>query len=116
MNAVAMHHASHSPAHSRPYPAWLIAVAVGLIALVARLLYIHYFAVSMPFWDQWDAEGDHLLKPLLSGSLGWAELLHAHNEHRIVPTKLVTLASYLATGQWNTIYEARISAAITRPL
>ncbi|WP_349792426.1 hypothetical protein ABQY74_016960 [Xanthomonas sp. WHRI 7064] len=112
MNGVAMRHASGGLGQGRPYPTWLIAVAVGLIALAARLLYIEHFAVSMPFWDQWDGEGDNLLKPLLSGSLGLAELLHAHNEHRILPTKLVTLASYLATGQWNNVYEARISAAI----
>jgi hypothetical protein len=112
MNGAEMQHPRDRLRQCRPDSAWLIAVAVGLVALVARLLYIERFAVSMPFWDQWDAEGDHLLKPLLSGSLGWAELLHAHNEHRIVPTKLVTLASYLATGQWNNIYEARISAAI----
>ncbi|MCW2002392.1 hypothetical protein FHY30_001085 [Xanthomonas arboricola] len=112
MNGAEMRHASGGLVHGRPYTAGLIALAVGLIALAARLLYIQYFAVSMPFWDQWDAEGDHLLKPLLSGSLGWADLLHAHNEHRILPTKLVTLASYLATGQWNNIYEARISAAV----
>ncbi|WP_284567584.1 hypothetical protein [Xanthomonas graminis] len=112
MNGADTRHASGGLVQSRPYPAWLIAVAVGLIALAARLLYIQYFAVSMPFWDQWDAEGDHLLKPLLSGSLSLADLLHAHNEHRILPTRLVTLASYLATGQWNNIYEARISAAI----
>ncbi len=112
MNGAEIRHASGGLVHGRPHTAGLIALAVGLIALAARLLYIQYFAVSMPFWDQWDAEGDHLLKPLLSGSLGWADLLHAHNEHRILPTKLVTLASYLATGQWNNIYEARISAAV----
>ena len=112
MSGIAMRHASGDLVQSRPYPAWLIAAAVGLIAFAARLLYIQHFAVSMPFWDQWDGEGDNLLKPLLSGSLGLADLLHAHNEHRILPTKLVTLASYLATGQWNNIYEARISAAI----
>ncbi|KWV13803.1 hypothetical protein ATB53_00970 [Xanthomonas translucens] len=112
MNGTDMQHTRASLRQFRPGSAWWIAVAVGLVALAARLLYIEHFAVSMPFWDQWDAEGDHLLKPLLSGSLGWAELLHAHNEHRIVPTKLVTLASYLATGQWNNIYEARISAVI----
>ncbi|WP_369976999.1 hypothetical protein [Xanthomonas bundabergensis] len=112
MNDAAMRHAGDRRGRSQPYPSWLIAVAVGLVALAARLLYIEHFAVSMPFWDQWDGEGDNLLRPLLSGSLGLAELWHAHNEHRILPTKLVTLASYLATGQWNNIYEARISAAI----
>lgn len=91
---------------------WIPSLLVLLTALIARLLYVHFFAVGMPFWDQWDAEGDLLLKPWLNGSYHWLELLAAHNEHRILPTKLMTLGSYIFTGQWNNIYEARASAVV----
>lgn len=89
-----------------------IAVGVALLALLARLLYIQLYAVPMPYWDQWDGEAAFLLKPWIDGSLQWADLIRTHNEHRILPTRLVTLGSYLVTGQWNNMYEARVSALV----
>ncbi|HEL4243798.1 TPA: hypothetical protein UM790_001333 [Stenotrophomonas maltophilia] len=89
-----------------------IAVGVALLALVARLLYIQFYAVPMPYWDQWDGEAAFLLKPWIDGTLQWADLIRTHNEHRILPTRLVTLGSYLVTGQWNNMYEARVSALV----
>jgi hypothetical protein len=90
----------------------LLALGTGALALVARLLYVQFFSTPMPFWDQWDGEWVTALKPWLDGTLHWSTLLTAHNEHRILPTRLVTLASYLATGEWNNVYEARISAVV----
>lgn len=89
-----------------------IAVGVALLALVARLLYIQFYAVPIPYWDQWDGEAAFLLKPWIDGTLQWADLIRTHNEHRILPTRLVTLGSYLVTGQWNNMYEARVSALV----
>lgn len=90
----------------------IIAVGVALLALLARLLYIQFYAVPIPYWDQWDGEAAFLLKPWIDGTLQWADLIRTHNEHRILPTRLVTLGSYLVSGQWNNIYEARVSALV----
>ncbi|WP_313283652.1 hypothetical protein [Stenotrophomonas indicatrix] len=89
-----------------------VAIAVAMLALVVRLFYVQHFAVPMPFWDQWDAEGAFLLKPWIDGTFPWADLIRTHNEHRILPTRLVTLATYLVTGQWNNMYEARVAALV----
>lgn len=95
----------------RPSPL-LLALATGAAALVARLLYVQFFSTPMPFWDQWDGEWVTALKPWLNGTLQWSTLLTAHNEHRILPTRLVTLGAYLVTGEWNNVYEARVSAVV----
>lgn len=89
---------------------WLVCLAIAVLACVARLLYVQHFATAMPFWDQWDAEGAYLLKPWADGNFKMIDLIRAHNEHRVLPSRLVTLASYIATGQWNNIFEARINA------
>ncbi len=97
------------PGRGRPWPpALLVAVAAAII----RLIYVQRFGVAMPFWDQWDAEGLHLLKPWIEGSLRIGDLLAPHNEHRILPTRLVTLGVYALTGTWNNLYEARASALV----
>ncbi|MCC7634070.1 hypothetical protein [Stenotrophomonas rhizophila] len=99
-----------------PAMRWLspltLAMGVGMVALLARLLYIQYFGTPMPFWDQWDGEGASVIKPLVGGTLQFGHLLTPHNEHRIFPTRLVALATYLATGQWNNVYEARVGALV----
>ncbi|WP_251278095.1 hypothetical protein, partial [Enterobacter hormaechei] len=59
-----------------------------------------------------DGEGATALQPWLHGTLQWSTLLEPHNEHRIFPTRLVALLSFFLTGQWNNVYEARISAVV----
>lgn len=97
-------------------PRWaspaMLALYVGAVALLARLLYVQFFSTPMPYWDQWTAEGATALKPWVEGTLQWPMLISAHNEHRILPTRLVTVLSYMATGQWNNLYEARVGAAV----
>ncbi|MCF2490237.1 hypothetical protein [Dyadobacter sp. CY347] len=67
------------------------------------------FAVSLPFWDQWDAEWLGLLKPWIEGKFQFQDLFIAHNEHRILPTRIMTLFIFSLTGSWNNIVEARFN-------
>lgn len=97
---------------SRKWSPLMLALGVGALALLARLLYVQFFATPMPYMDQWDGEWASALKPWLEGTLQWQMLLAPHNEHRILPTRLVTLLSYAATGQWNNVYEARVAAVV----
>jgi hypothetical protein len=99
-------------APSRGLSPLVLAMGVGVLALLVRLLYVQFFSTPMPFWDQWDGEWNTAIRPWLDGTLQWNTLLTPHNEHRILPTRLVALGSYLATGQWNNVYEARISAVV----
>jgi len=106
-----MTHDKDLPGRLRPSPL-SFALATGVLALLARLLYVQCFSTPMPFWDQWDGEWATALRPWLEGTLQWDTLLYPHNEHRILPTRLVALASYLVTGEWNNVYEARITAVL----
>lgn len=96
----------------RPHVPWLVALAVGLCALLVRLWYVQHFAVSVPFWDQWDAEGDRLLKPWVEGTYTLPQLVKMHNEHRILPTRLSTLLLFELTGRWDNLVEARSNALL----
>lgn len=73
------------------------------------MYYVERFAVSLPFWDQWDAEWLGLLKPWIEGKLQFQDLFIAHNEHRILPTRIMTLFTFWLTGSWNNIVEARFN-------
>jgi hypothetical protein len=82
-------------------------VALFLTIVVGRAVFVSLFAESIPFADQWDAEGINLLKPWLEGSLGWADLVAPHNEHRIFFTRLLSLALFEANqGQWDNLVVA----------
>jgi hypothetical protein len=107
-----MSRVSAAPAARNGLSPLAVAAGVAAIALLVRLLYVQFFSTPMPFWDQWDGEGATALQPWLNGTLQWSTLLTPHNEHRILPTRLVALLSYLFTGQWNNVYEARISAVV----
>jgi hypothetical protein len=52
------------------------------------------YAVDVPNWDEWETLVPGVLRSPLS--LTW--LIQQHNEHRIVPTKLLTWSRYLLDG------------------
>jgi len=83
----------------------LIPLAAGILLAVfllgMRWDYIGRFASDLPVWDQWDAEGLHLLAPWKEHRPLWPEIFQAHNEHRVVLTKLVNLALTAANGCWD---------------
>ena len=65
-----------------------LALIASLFALVlgARWALIDRYGMDLPYWDQWDGEGLHLLAPHYEGRLTPAVLFQPHNEHRIVLT------------------------------
>jgi hypothetical protein len=88
-------------------------VCFALIILLSRWYYVEHFAVSLPFWDQWDAEWYGLMKPWIEGKLQFSDLFKAHNEHRILPTRLMTLVVFSLTGTWNNLTEARLNIPLS---
>ncbi|MCE6992159.1 hypothetical protein [Dyadobacter sp. CY323] len=87
----------------------LITLVVILCVAIPRWYYVSTFAISLPFWDQWDAEGDYLLRPYMEGKLRLRELWQPHNEHRIFPTRLLSLLIFEITGEWNNLTEAFVN-------
>src|SRR3954471_9141752 len=75
-------------------------VCAGLY--IAQLACIARYAVNIPFWDEWESinRGAFLLEPSLR------TIFAQHNEHRIVTTKLVTLALYYLDGWDLTTHQA----------
>ena len=79
-----------------------VALLCALAVLVARTLLILTFGSSLPFWDQWGAEGTAIYKALIEGSYDWNHLWTAHNEHRIALTRLWAIALFeLNQQQWD---------------
>jgi len=89
-----------------------IALLVCLFAIVVggRWAVINRFGTDLPQWDQWDAEGLHLLAPWFQHRFTLGELFLPHNEHRVVLTKLLNLALTLANGQWDQRLEETVNA------
>lgn len=82
-------------------PAFLV-LALLVPIIMTRTYFILAYGSSSPFWDQWDAEVDNLLLPLLRGDLGFGHLVQAHNEHRILFTRLISLVLFKANdGQFD---------------
>lgn len=78
-----------------------------LLIVVGRALFVSLFGESLPYWDQWDAEGEFLIKPWLEGTWDVGQLFAPHNEHRIVFTRLLTLGLFEANqGQWDNLVSA----------
>jgi len=78
-------------------PVFLLGILVVPMIAVRAYLVLR-FGSSSPFWDQWDAEFDNLLLPYLRGELGVGHFFAAHNEHRILFTRLISLGLFAANG------------------
>jgi len=88
-------------------------VALFLLIVLGRGLAVAAYAESVPFWDQWDAEGASLLKPWVEGTFRFTDLFGAHNEHRFAYTRLLVLALFVANrGQWDNLVMAHANVSI----
>ncbi len=86
--------------------------AFSLVLFGLKLWLIASYGNVTPYWDQWDAEAAFLYQPLLDGTLRFADLLAAHNEHRIFTTRLLALALLGLNGQWNPMLQMVVNAAL----
>ncbi|HEY5229178.1 MAG TPA: hypothetical protein VIJ19_11595 [Opitutaceae bacterium] len=86
--------------------------ALFAIVLGGRWSVVDKFGTDLPEWDQWDAEGLHSLLPWMQHRLTLTEVVLAHNEHRVIVTKLLNLALTLANGQWDQRLECTVNAAL----
>ncbi|MCG6205030.1 hypothetical protein LPW26_10310 [Rhodopseudomonas sp. HC1] len=103
--------------HGRRYSAevmnrlfWLAALV--LIVLGIKLLFIRQFGSGVPYWDQWDGEGDLIYKPYLNSNLSFTSLFASHNEHRIFITRVFALLLYELDGGWDPILQMVVNAGL----
>ena len=89
---------------------WWRALSLFLIVVGARFWLIERYSTAMPYWDQWDGIGGLILKPWLEGHLDFHAFFVPHNEHRIVLTRLLSLAVFAANGQWDNLLECAVNA------
>lgn len=87
-------------------------IFIFLLVLLSRCYYVENFVVAMPFWDQWDAEGDGLLRPWVEGQFRISDLWYPQNEHRLLPSRILTLLIYEVTGTWSNLTETRVNVVL----
>ena len=90
----------------------LICGAFALAVWGAKLWIIARFASATPLNDEWDAQAVNLFVPYMESTLSAAQLLGAHNEHRIFTGRVIALALFAANGAWDPILETIVNAAI----
>lgn len=89
----------------------LIAALIGMSVFFIQALLVKAFANAMPFWDEWGFA--LMFKNSLNGTLSLADLFAQHNEHRILITRLLTLATFALMGHvWHPIVNMLVSALL----
>ncbi len=85
--------------------------ALVLVIVGAKFRLIDQFGSDLPYWDQWDGEGDFLIRPFLEGRLTAQSLVAPHNEHRILFTRLIALGLFeINDRQWDARLEMAVNA------
>jgi hypothetical protein len=89
----------------------LLTLAISANILPAALLFwfVCHFGVDVPFWDEWAFVV--MLHKRDLGTLELHDLLAQHNEHRILFSRLLTLAN-ASLFHWNRKVEMYITAAL----
>ena len=91
---------------------WFLLAGFCLLIFGGKLWLIDVAGSDLPSWDAWDAEGEVVFRPWLEGWMHAKEIVHPHNEHRVIVTKLVALGLLAANHQWDGFLEAVVSAAV----
>ena len=100
---------------ARPPATWSVTCALlGTAGLVlgAKLWVISAFGSGVPYLDQWNVQARDTFLPFAWGELRWGDLLVPHNEHRVAPSRLLTLGLLLADGRWNPLVEQVTNALL----
>ena len=89
-------------------------LSLGVFAFVLglQLFLVARVGTDIPYQDQWDVEGRNLYPAWRDGTWHAADLLRAHNEHRILWTRLLDLALFSANGQWDPLVQLAANAVL----
>lgn len=87
-------------------------LALFLIVMGVRFAIVSQYGSDLPYWDQWDAEGQELIKRYFDGTLTFKHWFAAHNEHRCFFSRVIALSTTILNGQWDARVEMLINAVI----
>src|SRR5437016_3472021 len=91
---------------------WLGWAGFFLVIVGARLCLVADYGSSLPMYDQWDGEGATLFKPWRDGTLRLVDFVAPHNEHRMLPSKLLALGLLRLNGQWDARLQMTVNAIL----
>jgi hypothetical protein len=89
--------------------AWL--AALFLTVLGAKLRAVQLYGSPLPLWDQWH-EAERFFRPWMEGHLTWKLFFAAHNEHRILFTRLLDMGVIGLNGRWEPLLQMTVNAFI----
>lgn len=88
-----------------------VAIIISVVA-VGRFVWLSLYGADLPFWDQW-AQVTTQLVPLKQGTWQYSEYWSPHNEHRVLFTRLISLALFeINGGIWSNLVEAYVNTVI----
>ncbi|QNI06765.1 hypothetical protein GAN17_11005 [Mycobacterium kubicae] len=87
-------------------------VPVASIVFGAKLVVIGLLGSPTPFLDQWEGEAAKLYAPYQRGTLSFADIMAPHNEHCILPTRVISLIHLEMAGEWDTRLEMIFGAIV----
>ncbi|HWY78007.1 MAG TPA: hypothetical protein VN281_20500 [Verrucomicrobiae bacterium] len=88
------------------------AISLFLLGLAMKLALIQRCENSLPFYDQWVAEGVDIYIPFFEHHLSLADMFRASNEHRVFWTRVYDLGLLLLNGQWDSQVQIVANAII----
>jgi hypothetical protein len=93
----------------RKFSLWL--AALFLVVLGAKLRVVQLYGSALPLWDQWH-EAERFFRPWREGHLTWQLFFAAHNEHRILFTRLLDLGEIWLNGRWEPLLQMAVNTFI----
>ena len=90
----------------------LVIGGVFLLTTGLSLTAVVIYGVSVPFFDEWDAEASWLYTLYNSGNLSFEHFFSPHNGHRIIVTRAVSLSLFILNNGWNPILQMYVNATL----
>jgi len=97
-----VHHDPRAGSDLAVLETWLAwSCGATVVTAPAELLLMREHSMTVPFWDQWDAEARAVYVPYSACGLSWSEMFNLHNEHRVFFTRLLALDLLGVNRQWD---------------
>jgi hypothetical protein len=97
---------NQTPDSLKTFALWL--AALFLTALGAQLWIAWLYGSPLLLWDQWYEAP--FIKSWVTGQWTWGDFMAAHNEHRIVVTRILEVGLVSLNGRWEPMVEMTANA------
>jgi len=90
----------------------IAAAIIVLVVAACHSIWVSLYGADLPFWDQW-VQVISQLAPLKNGTWQYSEYWAPHNEHRVLFTRLISMALFeMNGGIWSNLVEAYFNTVI----